>query len=92
MDSQGALNVDLAIGYDYSQPNFQGTQTSTADGAEWDIAEWNTAEWAGNVSRVVNFVTGGIGTFVSTQVSLLISGQTITWYQITYNYDIAQTY
>lgn len=90
--TEGQVDINLSIGYDYDLPSQQGTQISISDGAEWDDAEWDVADWAGLSSRVINFVTSGLGQFVGVQVALGILGQGLTWHSITYNYDVAQTF
>lgn len=92
LESEGELDIDFGIGIDYDFPNPQGAQTSVADGATWDVASWDTASWAGDAGRLVNFVVGGVGVFISPQVSLTVSGQRITWHSTTYNFNVAETY
>lgn len=92
MLSEGELNIDLSIGYDYEAPSFQGTQTSFADGAEWDAADWDAENWAGLSSRLINFVTSGVGLYVSAQTSIKLSGQQLVWHSTTYNFDLANAY
>lgn len=92
MESEGALEIDFSIGYDFDFQNPQGTTTSEVDGAEWDTAEWDLAEWAGDSARTITFTTAGIGTYISPQVSLTIIGQRVTWYSTTFNFNVSQTY
>ena len=92
MAADGALNIDLALGYDFSFPNPQGTQTSSVSGSEWDVAPWDVSSWAGTVTRLISFVTGGLGIFVGLQTRILISGQKVNWYATTYNFDISKIY
>lgn len=92
MESEGALNIDFSIGYDFDFLNPQGSTLSEVDGAEWDTADWDTAEWAGDSARLITFTVAGIGTYVSPQVSLSITGQRVTWYSTTFNFNVSQTY
>jgi len=92
VESEGSINADMQIAYDYGAPAFQGTQSSQTDGAEWDAAEWDTAEWAGVSSRLINFVTSGVGLYVSIQLKASLNGQELIWYQTTYNFDVAAAY
>lgn len=92
VESEGEINADLQIAYDYNAPAFQGTQSSQTVGAEWDVAEWDTAEWAGVSARLVNFVTSGVGLYVTIQLQVKISGQELIWYETTYNFDVAAAY
>jgi hypothetical protein len=92
MESEGALNIDFSIGYDFDFLNPQGSSVSEVEGAEWDVADWDTAEWAGDSARLVTFTTAGIGTYVSPQISLSVTGQKVQWYSTTFNFNVAQTY
>ncbi len=90
--SDGALDIALAMGFDFAFPNPQGVQSSATSGAEWDTATWDTSEWASVQARMINFVTGGIGVHVGLQIALQVNGQQINWFATTYNYDFAEAY
>lgn len=92
VESEGSLDVDMEIGYDYNFPNFQGTQTSQVTGALWDVASWDVAEWSGTQARLIDFVTSGLGVYVSPQIRTQISGQQVKWYSTTYNFNVAENY
>ena len=90
--SDGVSSIDLSMGYDYETPTVQGTQQVETSGATWDVAAWDEADWSGLTSKLINFVTSGVGMYVTSQIALSINGQEITWHSTTYNFDISTTY
>jgi len=91
--SEGTLNIGVSFAFDYGTPSFPATSQSQVSGATWDDASWDTAEWAGtNISRLVNFGTGGEGVTVSPLVSIDVSGQEVFLYNQLYNFTVSNTF
>lgn len=92
IESEGELNIDFAMSYDFTLSPFNSTTSTQTLGAEWDTELWDEAEWAGAISSQPKFIMSGGGYNISPQLQTSISGQQINWYEGVYNFRISNTY
>ena len=88
--SEGALTINLGVGYNYAQVNVTSAGTSTAAGTLWDAATslWDVAPWSGgNDVRISRFGLRGSGLAVSVKFTVSVQNQTPEWYRSTYVYE-----